>query len=231
MEIKKLFSNPACNLSRDTTRSRRRAFLLICMICGALLFAIALPAASALAQEGAKATPKTQSGQNLGEVGAKLANPLASLCALSTSFNMPQFIDGNVNTGDPEVSATILFQPVMPIPLYGTGDDEWRLITRPIIPFIFGKPILQDEKGPAIHTPGSIYIFRGSIPEIDEFDHESGMGDIQLPVLLSLPIDMQANLSSVRDRSDSYLPPRTMPWVRTRGRLARPPSLAIRPSS
>jgi hypothetical protein len=157
------------------------------MICVTLLFAISLSAATAQAQEEAKAAPKTQSGKNLGEVGAKLSNPLASLWALSMSFNMPQFLDGDVNTGDPEVSATMLFQPVMPIPLYGTGKAEWRLITRPIIPFISHKPIPKDEEGRAIHTPGSTYIFRGSVPEINEFDHKSGMGDIQLPVLLSLP--------------------------------------------
>jgi hypothetical protein len=118
-----------------------------------LLFLIALSAASAPAQESAKDAPKTQSGkENLGQVGAKLSNPLASLWALSMSFNMPQFYDGDVNTGDPELGATLLFQPVMPIPLFGSGDDEWRLITRPIIPFIFSKPIPQDEEGRAIHA-------------------------------------------------------------------------------
>jgi hypothetical protein len=154
-----------------------------------LLFSIGLSTVSVEAQENAKAAPKTQSGQDLGKVGAKLSNPLASLWALSMSFNMPQFFDGDVNTGDPEVGATLLFQPVMPIPLHGTGKDEWRLITRPIIPFIFSTPVPQDEEGNAIHThtPGSTFIFRGSIPEINEFDHKSGIGDIQLPVLLSLP--------------------------------------------
>jgi hypothetical protein len=147
-----------------------------------------LSAASAQAQENAKAAPKTQSGkENLGQVGAKLSNPLANLWALSMSFNMPQFMDGDLNTGDPELGATLLFQPVMPIPLFGTGDDQWRLITRPIIPFIFSKPIPKDEVDRAIHIPGSDYIFKGSTPEIDDFDHKSGIGDIQLPVILSLP--------------------------------------------
>ena len=109
---------------------------------------------------------KTQSGQDLGKVGAKLANPLADLWALSMSFNMPQFYDGDANTGDPEVGASLLFQPILPIPLHGTGDDQLRLMTRPIIPFIFSQPI---PKG------------------FNDFDHEGGIGDIQLPFLLNLP--------------------------------------------
>ena len=116
--------------------------------------------------------PKTQSGENLGKIGAKLANPLGQLYALSMSFNMPQFYDGDANTGDPELGATLLFQPILPIPLYGTGDDEMRLMTRPIIPFIFSQPI---PKG------------------FNDFDDESGVGDIQLPLLFSVPDRIAGN--------------------------------------
>ncbi len=117
-------------------------------------------------ESSATPAPKTQAGHNLGKIGAKLSNPLADLWALSMSFNMPQFYDGDVNTGDPQLGATLLFQPVMPIPLHGTGDDELRLITRPIIPLIFSEPIPEG---------------------FDDFDHKSGIGDIQLPLLLSVP--------------------------------------------
>ena len=185
-------------------RYRRRNLLLVWMIYGTLILPINLSTGSALAHE-AEPHPHAEDSEvgdtkykqpehgSLGKVGAKLANPLANLWALSMSFNMPQFYDGDVNTGNPELGATLLFQPVMPIPLHGTGKDQWRLITRPIIPFIFSKPIPQDEEGPAIHTPGSTFIFRGSIPEIDEFDHESGIGDIQLPLILSLPDRISEN--------------------------------------
>jgi hypothetical protein len=88
------------------------------------------------------------------------------------SFNMPQFYDGDANTGDPEVGATLLFQPVLPIPLHGTGDDELRLVTRPIIPLIFSEPIPK-----------------GS----NEFDHTGGIGDIQLPLLLAVPDRIAGN--------------------------------------
>jgi hypothetical protein len=103
---------------------------------------------------------------SLGQIGAKLANPLGDVWALNTSFNMPQFYDGDVNTGDPQLGATLLLQPILPIPLHGTGDAEWRLATRPIIPIIFSEPIPEG---------------------FDEFDHKTGIGDIQLPVLLNLP--------------------------------------------
>ena len=108
----------------------------------------------------------------LGQIGAKLSNPLASLWALSMSFNMPQFYDGDANNGDPQLGATLLFQPVLPIPLHGTGEDELRLITRPIIPVIFSQPIPK-----------------GS----DEFDDTGGIGDIQLPLLLAVPDRIAGN--------------------------------------
>jgi hypothetical protein len=79
---------------------------------------------------------------------------------------MPQFYDGDANTGDPQLGATMLLQPILPIPLHGTGDAAWRLVTRPVIPLIFSQPIPTG---------------------FNEFDHKSGIGDIQLPLILSLP--------------------------------------------
>jgi hypothetical protein len=76
---------------------------------------------------------------------------------------MPQFYDGDVSKGDPQLGATTVFQPLMPIPLHGTGKDQWRLIVRPVVPIIASQPIV---KGP------------------DEFSHVGGLGDIQLPLLL-----------------------------------------------
>jgi hypothetical protein len=74
---------------------------------------------------------------DLGEVGAKLANPLGSLWSLVMNFETPKFFDGNISTGNPQIGADMIFQPVLPIPLYGRGKEQWRLITRPVIPFIF----------------------------------------------------------------------------------------------
>jgi hypothetical protein len=145
---------------------------MISSICGTLLCSILLSPTTGQAQQGSTSAPTTQSGTNLGEVGAKLANPLADLWALSMSFNMPQFYDGDVNTDDPELGASLLFQPVMPIPLHGTGKDALRLITRPIIPLIFSTPIPEG---------------------FNDFDHIGGIGDIQLPLLLSVPERIAGN--------------------------------------
>ena len=104
--------------------------------------------------------------KDLGAVGAKLANPLSDLWSISMNFQMPTFYDGDLNTGDSKAGADMIFQPVLPIPLYGEGAGEWRMITRPVIPLIFSQPIP-----------------RGS----DDFYHKGGIGDIQLPALLSVP--------------------------------------------
>ena len=107
------------------------------------------------------------SGQgDLGKIGHKLANPLGALWSLSFNFETPKFYDGDLNTGDSKVGADVIFQPVMPIPLFGEGKGLWRLITRPIIPIIFSQPIPRG---------------------VDDFYNKGGIGDIQLPVLLSLP--------------------------------------------
>ena len=177
MKIKKLFSSPAYCQGKDTRRSGRRAFLLVCMICGALLFSIPLSLGTVLAHE-TDPHPHAEDTEvgdtkhkhpehgSLGEVGHKLANPLAALWSLSMNFETPKIFDGDVNTGDPKYGADMIFQPVMPLPLYGEGDAAWRLITRPIIPLIFSQPVPTG---------------------FNEFDNESGIGDIQLPVLLSVP--------------------------------------------
>ena len=68
--------------------------------------------------------PSEPPGRDLGEIGNKLANPLANIWALSFSVNAPQFFDGDLNTGDDEVGGSLLFQPVLPIPLFGEGENR-----------------------------------------------------------------------------------------------------------
>ena len=190
--------------------SPRRSLLLICLICGAMLFSITLTAAKAQAQQGSTSAPKSQSGGDLGAVGAKLANPLSELWSLQFKLQAPQFYDGDVNTGDPEVGATMLFQPVLPLPLYGEGAAAWRLITRPIIPLIFSQPIPQGSTTSIIKAVSVTSSCLRFYP---------------------FPTNMQGNGSWARDRSGSFLPPRTMTWVRTSEHSVRPLSLVIRPSS
>ena len=118
----------------------------------------------AAAQE--KAAADASGHKDLGAVGAKLANPLSELWSLSMNFEVPKFFDGDINTGNPEVGADMILQPVLPIPLYGEGTGEWRMITRPVIPLIFSQPIPRGQ---------------------DDFYDKGGIGDIQLPMLLSVP--------------------------------------------
>ena len=109
---------------------------------------------------------------SLGQIGAKLSNPVSDIWAIVTSWNMPAFYDGDVNTGDPEVGASMVFQPLLPIPIFGTGKSQWRMVTRPVIPFVFSEPVPTG---------------------FDEFDHKGGIGDIQLPLLVNLPESISGN--------------------------------------
>ena len=89
--------------------------------------------------EDSEAVSKDEQSEHgsLGAVGAKLSNPLSNLWSLSMNFEFLKFYDGDINTGDAKVGSDMIFQPVMPIPLFGEGDATWRLITRPIIPIVF----------------------------------------------------------------------------------------------
>lgn len=103
---------------------------------------------------------------SLGNVGAKLANPLSDLWSLQFNFQAPGFYDGDINSGSPEVGGNLIIQPVMPFPMYGEGEDAWRLITRPVIPVVFTQPIPE---GP------------------DEFSFVGGLGDLALELVLTAP--------------------------------------------
>jgi hypothetical protein len=106
------------------------------------------------------------SGQaNLAEIGAKLSNPVSDVWALFTEFDL-SFSDGDVNRGNSKVGGRMIVQPVMPIPLYGKGKEEWKLITRPTIPVLFSEPVPKS---------------------FDEFNNLGGLGDITLPMLVVPP--------------------------------------------
>ena len=102
---------------------------------------------------------------SLAEIGQKLSDPTSDVWALFTEFDL-SFSDGDLNKGSSEVGARMLFQPILPFPLYGRGKDEWKLITRPSISVLFSQPI---PKG------------------FDDFTNLGGLGDTQLPLLVSPP--------------------------------------------
>ncbi|MGE4537839.1 MAG: hypothetical protein AB7D37_12230 [Desulfovibrio sp.] len=132
---------------------------VLCLLCCVAL--MSLLSRAALADE----------EEDLGKTGAELANPLGNLWALNMSFGLPQFYDGNIVSGAPHTGTSMLFQPVMPVPLYGEGEAALRLITRPIIPVSFSQPI----------------------PKRGEFQNIGGIGDIQVPLLLAAPDSMSGN--------------------------------------
>jgi hypothetical protein len=161
MKLKKLFWFPQHYSGRNPLLSRKGTCLLICFICGVLLFSILLWPEDSKAEEESK---DTEQG-SLGEVGAKLSNPVSDVWALFTEFDLT-FSNGDLNTGNAKVGGRMIFQPVLPFPLYGQGEHEWKLITRPIVPVLFSEPV---PKG------------------FDEFDNLGGLGDTQLPVMVSPP--------------------------------------------
>ncbi len=110
--------------------------------------------------------------QDAGAIGAKLANPLSDLWSLSFNVQLVQFFDGDVNKGDAKLGSSTIFQPVLSIPLKGEGNSAWRMITRPVIPIIWSTPVPEG---------------------FDDFDHVTGIGDIQLPFLLSIPSSKVGN--------------------------------------
>jgi hypothetical protein len=103
---------------------------------------------------------------SLGNVGAKLADPTSNIWAMAMSFNAPAFYDGNVNKGDSKVGGAVALEPIMPIPVYGEGKDQWKMITRPVIPIVFSEPVPK---------PGG------------HFSHIGGIGDVQLTTALVPP--------------------------------------------
>jgi hypothetical protein len=102
----------------------------------------------------------------LGEIGAKLSDPTSNVWALQFNIQGPTFYDGDANSGDPVLGANMIFQPILPVPLYGTGKNQWKMITRPIIPIIFSAP----------NPIGA-----------NAFASKGGLGDIEIPLLLNLP--------------------------------------------
>ena len=102
----------------------------------------------------------------MGAIGKKLANPLADLWALNFNSFIPGFFDGDVNRGDSKLGATTIFQPILPVPLKGEGKEEWRVIMRPVVPIVWGTPIPDG---------------------FDQFNYQSGIGDIQLPFVFAVP--------------------------------------------
>ena len=113
---------------------------------------------------GAQQSAAAQTG-DLAEAGRKLANPLSDVWALFTRFTV-DFADGNATATNAKVGGAMLFQPILPLPLYGSDEHKWNLVTRPTVPVLFSEPI-----------PTSATTFR----------NKGGLGDIELPTVIAPP--------------------------------------------
>ena len=102
---------------------------------------------------------------SLAEVSQELTNPVSNVWSMFTEFDLA-FSGGDLKKGSSNVGGRMIFQPVLPFPLYGQGQDQWKLITRPTIPVLFSQPV---PKG------------------FDDFTDLGGLGDMQLPLLVSPP--------------------------------------------
>jgi hypothetical protein len=111
--------------------------------------------------------PKSAAGSpgDLAETGKRLSNPLSDVWALFSRFDA-NFADGDANPGDPKVGGRMLFQPILPVPLHGTGANRWNFIARPTIPVLFSEPVPSG---------------------LNSFNHTGGMGDIELPTVIAPP--------------------------------------------
>ncbi len=111
----------------------------------------------------------TQNGKDqeiaLSVVAAKLVNPVSEIWALFTEFDL-YANDGHLNRGKTKWGGRMIFEPIMPFPLQGTRENEWKLITRPSIPAILSQPVPTG---------------------FDEFNQQGGLGDVQLPMIVSPP--------------------------------------------
>jgi hypothetical protein len=102
---------------------------------------------------------------SVAEIGHKLSNPVSDVWALFTEFDL-FFSNGDVNRGASKIGGRMLVEPVLPIPLYGKGENAWKLITRPTMPVLFSQPI---PKG------------------FDNFTNLAGLGDSSLVTMVSPP--------------------------------------------
>ena len=102
---------------------------------------------------------------SLAEIGKKLSNPMSNVWALFTEFDL-NFNNGNATGGNDKIGSLMNFQPIMPFPLFGEGDDQWKMIVRPAIPIQFAAP-------------------RPDGPNSTNYD--AGIADITLPIFFTPP--------------------------------------------
>ncbi len=119
-------------------------------------------------EAGSEQAPVTDASQlSAKELSQESANPIGRFAYIFTQF-AATMSDGDLNTGDHHYAGSITFQPIIPIPLYGSGQDEWRIVTRPTINLFLDQPIPDSGRQ-------------------DDFDRSTGVSDLLIPLPLALP--------------------------------------------
>ena len=103
---------------------------------------------------------------SLANVSRKLSDPTATIWALFTEFDL-SFNNGNATGGNDDLGSLMNFQPILPIPLYGEGEDQWKMIVRPAVPIQFAAP----------RPDGA-----------NNTNYDAGLADILLPLLAVPPL-------------------------------------------
>ena len=106
------------------------------------------------------------------ELSQQSANPVGKFAFVFTQFAATSS-DGDLNTGDSHIAGNITFQPIIPIPLYGSGDDEWRLVTRPTINLFIEQPVPEGD--------------------VDDFDRKTEISDLLIPLPVAIPNNIAGN--------------------------------------
>jgi hypothetical protein len=130
------------------------------ILSAALLFAWAR--ASAIGQQPAVAAG---GGPSAAQIGHALANPLSDTWAIFGQ-NDVVLSRGDLSLNRNKTSGRMIFQPIIPLPLYGDTSSRWMLATRPQLPLLFSQPVPRG---------------------LNDFSRLSGLGDMRLPLLIKPP--------------------------------------------
>jgi hypothetical protein len=130
------------------------------MLSIVLLFAWARASAP-----GQQPTAAGAGGPSAAQIGHSLANPLSDTWALFAQNDLV-LLRGDLSLDENKAGGRTIFQPIIPLPLYGDSSRRWGLVTRPQIPVLFSQPVPQG---------------------INDFRYVSGLGDTRLPLLIKPP--------------------------------------------
>jgi len=122
--------------------------------------------------------------RTLAEIGLELGNPVSDLWAHFAQLGI-SLSDGDFNEGSPSVGGFLRYEPTFSVPLYGGGDEAWRLVVRPTIPLLFEQPVADNQKGFVILDPLGNPTHGGLAS--NQIDHKTGLGDSSLPLLVTPP--------------------------------------------